>query len=792
LIGQRQASAGLRLGGWAGDALKAVAVAAVSILAYVSGVLQPLDDGLSQLRFQLLQRPASHTLTVVEIDARSLRAAGAWPWNRARFAKAIDNLTLAGADLVALDVDFSAPSTPGADSILQASIAARPGAVVLPTFVQQDDSRTPTRLHETRPLAALSGQAVLAGVNVPVDSDGRVRRYRYGFKSGAVERTSMGATLAGAPPGLTDAFLIDYGIMASDIDRLSFEDVYRGRFDPSLVRGRKVLIGATALELGDEFATPRRGTLPGVYVHALAYESLHGGRGLGRLQWPVLLALAAAAAAWLRPAGALSLARALRRHLLLAAALLALPVAAQAAFPVSIDISPLILAQGLCLLWTVRGELRRRARQVVEAREAHLVQMADHMRKSRNRIRAKNRQLEAANAELDKALRARTDFLAATSHEIRTPLNGVLGMAQVILADRTLSEGLREKMVVLKGSGETMLALIDDILDVAKIETGNLVISPAELDLHALLAEAAHLWGDKASEKGVAVRVVRGDAPGRIIEDGMRLRQVVFNLMSNAVKFTDQGQVELTAGVEAAAEGEALILRVSDTGVGIPADKLQEIFEAFRQADNSVSRRYGGTGLGLAISRQLTIAMGGTLTVESQPGEGSVFEVRLPLRRAAAAANDVAAAPEVPADSFERAAVLVVEANPIAQSALKAALEPHVGRLELAASCEAATSLLRSRRFDILLAEGKSVSLGGQGAGQAIASLREETAGAHLAILWAGAEDEIPGLLAHGADQVVRKPIGTVELVKVLQDAYGARLDGAGAGAARLEAAGAA
>src|SRR5205085_9877689 len=195
------------------------------------------------------------------------------------------------------------------DLALRRAIERKPGAVGLPVFMQRERSG---RLVETSPLGSLSAQAVLASVNVPVDGDGRVRSYRYGFSESGRYRPSVGALLGGADYGRTDDFGIDFAIRPDSVGHVSFEDVYRGRFDPALVKGRDIMIGATALELGDEFATPRHGTLSGVYVHALAYESVRTGRDLRQLSPQVMLGLAALAAALLRP-GRASLASLLRR-----------------------------------------------------------------------------------------------------------------------------------------------------------------------------------------------------------------------------------------------------------------------------------------------------------------------------------------------------------------------------------------------------------------------------------------------------------------------------------------------
>jgi signal transduction histidine kinase len=739
------------------------------IAAVASGALQPLDDSLAGLRFRLLQRPASAGLTVVEIDTASVRAAGQWPWTRDRYATAIENLQAAGAQVVAFDVDFSAPSSPDADRRLEEAVESQPGSVVLPTFVQRRSRGAGSELLESSPLAGVAAEAVLASVNVPVDSDGKVRRYAYGFEAPGGHRPSIGALLAGAPPGETGSFFLDYGIRVENVPKLSFDDVHDGRFDPGMVRGRAVLIGATALELGDEFATPRFGTLPGVFVHALAYESVRAGRDLKRLHPYAVLLLALAIVVPLRPSrGALSLRRLLLAHLGIGVGALVLPLLLQAVAPVTLDVAPILLGQALVLIWAVRSELKRRAHAVVEAREAHLLQLAEHMRQSRNKIRAANKKLRASNAALDKALKARTEFLASTSHEIRTPLNGILGMTQVILADARLEPAVRQKVAVVQGAGETMLALVDDILDVAKIENGRLVICPVEMDLHKLLEDANQLWSAKAGEKGLALHLDRGDTPAWITEDITRLRQIVFNLMSNAIKFSDVGQVRLAARVEGRRGRETLVLEVVDSGIGIPPDKLDEIFESFRQVDGSVTRKYGGTGLGLAISRQLAAAMGGDLSVRSTLGEGSAFTVRLPLRRAEGRQ------PAAEAAGLGAVALLLVEANPLAQGMLKAALSPQVARLEVVGSADAALDALKTRGFDLVLAEGGTLAQADTDATAGLARLAVAAGQARLSVLWGGAAEDVAGLLQAGAERVVRKPISAGDLVAELEALCGA------------------
>lgn len=747
------------------SALGVTFITACAALAVQVGALHPLDDALSQWRFQLLKRPPSATLTVVEIDAESLRAAGTWPWGRDRFAQAIDNLNGAGAKVVGLDVDFSSRSSAAADEALAATVRRWPGQVIMPTFVQAGRGAD-GRAISTRPIDALSEDVVLASVNVPIDADGRVRRYKLGFDTPAGLRPSMAATLLGRPPASGD-FLIDYGFDANAVTRISFKDVYAGKFDPNLVRGRNVLIGSTAVELGDQFATPKRGILQGVYVHALAYESLRFGRALQAPSLPLLVVCAALAALFLRPRSSINYGAALRRHLLVGAAIIVLPVAFQAWTPIAFSPGAVILSQILSLAWLVRTELKRRADAVVQAREAHLRQLADHMRESRDSIQAAHDELAVANVALDNALKARTDFLAMTSHEIRTPLNGVMGMTQVVLADPTLPAGVREKIRLVHASGETMLALVEDLLDVAKMESGTIAIEKAPMDLGRLFDETLAVWTDKAVEKGLRLTGDRAQAPALIDEDAGRLRQILFNLLANAIKFTDAGEISLTSAVDRSDSGDALVFTVTDTGIGIAPEHFERIFEPFTQVDASTTRKYGGTGLGLPICRRLATAMGGTLQVESELGVGSRFIVRLPL-------TEIVVADGGTATALQDATVLLVESNPLARGVLKAALSAQVSNLGIVGTLGEARQFIAGRACDLVLVEGKTLSEPQRAAAEVLADFAREARAARIAVLWAGEAEEAVSLRAVGADLVVQKPIAAGELAERLRELFAA------------------
>ncbi len=380
------------------------------------------------------------------------------------------------------------------------------------------------------------------------------------------------------------------------------------------------------------------------------------------------------------------------------------------------------------------------------------------LRRSRNKVRAANADLAVTNTALGKALAAKTEFLATTSHEIRTPLNGILGMTQVMLADQGVAGATRDRLTVVHSAGVTMRALVDDILDVAKMETGNLVIEAAPFDLDAMLRDSTRLWDDQARAKGLTFARDLDDCPGMIVGDAVRLRQVVFNLMSNALKFTATGGVSLSV---AATADDRLHIVIADTGVGIAPDKCEEIFESFRQADTSTTRQFGGTGLGLSICRNLARAMGGDVTVSSTPGAGSRFTVDLPLILAPAADAQSAGAAPTPA-------LLIVDRSPITRSMLKTLLAPHAGEVALAASLDDALPILDRGGVERILIDAAVLSATGDAA-MAARRLAQQGGGARIVILWpAGSDPHCDGIATTPCFTNVIKPVSGVSLVASL------------------------
>ena len=332
------------------------------------------------------------------------------------------------------------------------------------------------------------------------------------------------------------------------------------------------------------------------------------------------------------------------------------------------------------------------------------------VRRSRDTIRSVNDKLHETNTQLERANRAKSEFLATTSHEIRTPLNGILGMSQVILQDQTLSDTLKDKLRVVLSAGNSMKAIVDDLLDVGKIETGRVTIETSETDLHKVFEDVCLLWTETADEKGLTFNCDYENCATRVEADGQRIRQIAFNLLSNAVKFTSSGEVYLKAETRSTPEGDLLQLDVRDTGIGIPPTELENIFKPFHQVDGAKTRQYAGTGLGLSICQSFAEAMGGSIEVESEIDKGSHFVVTIPLHilkpaEPAAQTEDSSAEGRGQVTEISQARIVILQPDFMEGMIFKAFFADEVADVEIVDSTAALKDAVESSRFDFAIAE---------------------------------------------------------------------------------------
>ncbi|WP_310539166.1 ATP-binding protein [Phenylobacterium sp.] len=370
----------------------------------------------------------------------------------------------------------------------------------------------------------------------------------------------------------------------------------------------------------------------------------------------------------------------------------------------------------------------------------------------------------------DAANTAKSAFLANVSHEIRTPLNGILGMAQV-MGRGELSAENRAHLEIIRRSGETLMATLNDVLDFSKIEAGKMTLEDVDFDLREAIEAACKPFELLAMQKDLEFRLFFDPAAEGVWKgDALRLRQVMGNLMSNAVKFTQRGGVV----VQVARVADGVAISITDSGIGIPAERQAELFTKFSQADASVTRRFGGTGLGLAISRDLVGLMGGDLSLESEPGRGTSFSLRLPIAMLGPPTFSASGLADEPQELQAAVRILAAEDNPTNRLVLQALLEPLGAELIQVASGEEAVTAWEGESFDVVLMDIQMPGIGGVEAVRQIRRRERETGRGRIPIVALTANvmmHQVADYRAAGMDDYVAKPISFERLYEALMEA---------------------
>lgn len=398
--------------------------------------------------------------------------------------------------------------------------------------------------------------------------------------------------------------------------------------------------------------------------------------------------------------------------------------------------------------------------EVIRQQNEELDKLATELAKAKRLVE------ERAN-EVEEAARLKSEFLANFSHEIRTPLNGILGYCDLLMREEgsRLTPHGRRDLNVVKSNARTLLALINDILDLSKIEAGRVDVAQERVDVGALIDECAQTVRETLKGKDVSLHFMVEEAARSAISDSLKLRQVMLNLLSNAAKFTETGEIV----IEARARDTALVVTVEDTGIGVPPEQLAVIFQKFRQVEGSSTRKYGGTGLGLAIVREVTRVLGGEVTVQSTVGRGTTFTVTLPGVLDGGALP--ATARDVPSNQQKavpvRANVLVVDDDPMVQQLLKRQLEAEGFEVLVAADGMEGLKMARKHRPSLILLDVHLPKLDGW---HVLAQLKADIALSYIPVVIISIEEQRARGFSLGACEYLVKPIEPERLVSVVRN----------------------
>jgi len=725
-----------RYGSWLRRWLAGLAACAIIAALYLTGSLTFIERQLTGARFQVLTSNPSDSVVVVAIDAHSLQQMPVWPWPRSWHATVIDKLRAAGARQIALDIDFSSASTPAEDDALSAALARAGDSIILPVFEQTADRSG--KILATSPLQQFSRYTRIASANVHPDTDGIVRRMaRIELWSSAVVPT-VASALAGLNPTDLGRYYIDFGIRADHIKTVSYSDVLRGPVDPRTFMGKTVLIGATALELGDTVATPVGSVMPGVIVQTLATESLLQQRGLHKISRWITLTVACllffVIEAICRRRG---WSRGVAAGIGALVAIIGLPLAVQARVPLMLETAPWLVALASAFLVALFKQLRdldlrllgqaillRRTdalmRRVVEssydglmvvdehgkvrsvnpaaermlgqrsgemvgqhffdliATPSHqppihsLSRMAYAERPSQVELtrtdgttliadvaltripdspnaafvallhdvtdmKMREAELRAARDQAEAASNSKSQFLANMSHELRTPLNAVIGFSEIMkteLLGPIGTETYRGYSHSIHDSAKHLLGIINDILDISSIESGSPRLYEGIHEPEQICQSVIGLVAGRAEAAQVKLVVSVDSETDLLHADGRMVKQMLINLVGNAIKFSSAGgRIEIKVTPAGPELHSGVVFAVEDHGIGIAKEDIPRILKPFEQVETAFARNFDGVGLGLPLVNSMARLHGATLNIESEVNVGTTVSILFPAAR---------------------------------------------------------------------------------------------------------------------------------------------------------------
>ena len=435
-----------------------------------------------------------------------------------------------------------------------------------------------------------------------------------------------------------------------------------------------------------------------------------------------------------------------------------------------------ILGSAFITTWMVFNKFSE-SKELAEERSEELLQQTqqlnDELLQKKSQLEENVKKLEEAKKKVEEGSKAKTEFLSTMSHEIRTPMNAIIGMTNLLAKDNPREDQL-EQLEILDFSAKTLLSLINDVLDFSKIESGKIEFEDLDFDLPYLLKGIIESFRFNTKKKGISLSLeIDDDVPKVLLGDSARLTQILNNLVSNAVKFTDEGEVKISVRKKGQEDGKvSLQFIVSDTGVGISEDKQEKIFESFTQERTDTSRIFGGTGLGLTISKKLVDLQGGTISVESTKGEGSTFFVNLEYELGDEAKVDkLQSDKRLISKSLEGIKVLLVEDNLINQKVMTRFLEKWNMEITVANNGNEALDKVAEQHFHIILMDLQMPMMDGYQSSQAIRTIDDQRKrNIPIIALTAAALKEVKEkVYASGMNDFITKPFNPVELQEKLE-----------------------